>query len=142
LKLGIIYGTKRKKATVEVIEWLMEACKKSGIEVEVGKPEEVSDLDHDAFVVGSSIYAGQAQSDLLEFVEQNRETLTSKPVATFVVCKEVECPEDNMAQILERLGSEPISQLFVEGYMIRRGNFDRQRVKVEDWVKDLISKLS
>ena len=142
MKLGLIYGTKRKKATVEVIKWLTNAFQEAGIEVDAGKPEDISDLNYDVFVVGSSIYAGQAEDYLLDFVEKNKDTLTSKPVATFVVCKEVECPENNMAQILERLGTDPISQLFVEGYMLRKKNFDDQQGKVEDWAKDLVSKLS
>ena len=143
LKVGIIYETKRKKATVQVVEWLENALKNHNVEVTAGKPEEFDNLDFDAFIIGSSVYAGQVQQQLLEFIEARKEEIGSKPVAAFVVCKEVEHPrEENLIQILDKLPTEPITDQCFEGYMLRRGNFDRQQSKAEDWVRDFVSKLS
>jgi len=77
------------------------------------------------------------------FIEANKEEIGSKPVAAFVVCKEVEHPrEENLVQILDKLPTEPISDHCFEGYMLRKGNFEDQRGKAEDWIRDFVSKLS
>jgi menaquinone-dependent protoporphyrinogen IX oxidase len=143
LKIAIIYETKRKKATVQVVEWLRNALASQNVEVTAGKPEAFETLDFDAFIIGSSVYAGNVQSQLLKFIESRKEEIGNKPVAAFVVCKEVEHPrEQNLVQILDKLPADPISEQCFEGYMLRKGNFEDQRGKAEDWVRDFVSKLS
>lgn len=143
MKIAIIYETKRKKATVQVVEWLSNALKSQNVDVTVGKPEDYDSLDFDAFIIGSSVYAGNVQAQLLDFIESRKEEIGTKPVAAFVVCKEVEHPrEQNLVQILDKLAIEPISEYCFEGYMLRKGDFERQQSKAIEWVKEFVSKLS
>ena len=93
-------------------------------------------------MIGSTIYAGNDVEGLLENVESSSEKLSDKNVATFLVCKETKCPEDQIVQIHERLKKEPLTQMFIEGYMFREKNFSRQEQKAKDWVKATLSKLS
>ena len=143
MKVAIIYETKRKKATVQVVEWLRNALKSHNVDVTSGKPEEFNNLDFDAFIIGSSVYAGKVQDQLLEFIEARKEEIGSKPVGAFVVCKEVERPrEENLVQILDKLPTETVTDECFEGYMLRKGKFDDQQGKAEDWVREFVSKLS
>jgi len=141
-RVGIVYSTKRRKATVQVVEWIKAAFESNGLEVEVGKPEEIDTLNCDLFVLGTSVYAGQVQESILEFVSQNQDLLREKPVATFVVCKEVETPECHMNLVIEKLPKEPMTWINFEGYLMRKGNFRKQQGKADTWVKDIISRLS
>jgi len=141
-RVGIVYSTKRRKATVQVVEWLKAAFESNGLEVEVGKPEEIDTLNCDFFVLGTSVYAGQVQESILEFVSQNQDLLREKPVATFVVCKEVETPECHMNLVIEKLPKEPMTWINFEGYVIRKGDFRDQQSKANTWVKDIIGQIS
>ncbi|MHA1484100.1 MAG: flavodoxin domain-containing protein [Candidatus Thorarchaeota archaeon] len=141
-RVGIVYSTKRRKATVQVVEWLKAAFESNGLEVEVGKPEEIGTLNSDLFVLGTSVYAGQVQESILEFVSQNQDLLREKLVATFVVCKEVETPECHMNLVIEKLPKEPMTWINFEGYVIRKGDFGDQQSKANTWVKDIIGQLS
>ena len=141
-RVGIVYSTKRRKATVQVVEWLKAAFESNGLEVEVGKPDEFNALDCDLFVLGTSVYAGEVQEAILEFVSQNQNLLREKPVATFVVCKEVETPECHMNLVIEKLPKEPITWINFEGYVIRKGDFRDQQSKANTWVKDIIGQIS
>jgi len=141
-RVGIVYSTKRRKATVQVVEWLKAAFESNGLEVEVGKPEEIDTLNCDLFVLGTSVYAGQVQESILEFVSQNQDLLREKPVATFVVCKEVETPECHMNLVIEKLPKEPMTWINFEGYVIRKGDFRDQQSKANTWVKDIIGQIS
>ena len=142
MKIAIVYETKRKKATVQVVDWLKNALKSQNVDVTAGKPDEFENLDFDAFIFGSSVYAGKVQDQLLEFIEARKEEISNKPIAAFVVCKEVEHPrEQNLVQILDKLPVEPIAEYCFEGYMLRKGKFEDQRSKAEDWVKEFVNKL-
>jgi menaquinone-dependent protoporphyrinogen IX oxidase len=143
LKIAIIYETKRKKATVQVVDWLKNALMNLNVDVKAGKPDEFENLDFDAYIIGSSVYAGKVQDQLLEFIEARKAEIGNKPIAAFVVCKEVKHPrEENLVQILDKLPSEPIAEHCFEGYMLRKGNFEDQRSSAEDWVREFVSKLS
>jgi menaquinone-dependent protoporphyrinogen IX oxidase len=143
MKVAIIYETKRKKATVQVVEWLSNALKSHDVDVTTGKPEDYDSLDFDAFIIGSSVYAGNVQAQLLDFIVTRKEEIVNKPVAAFVVCKEVKHPrEQNLVQILDKLPTEAISEQCFEGYMLRKGDFENQESKAIDWVKEFLSKLS
>jgi hypothetical protein len=53
MKVALVYDTMRKKAMVQVVEWLEESVKTEGHEINVGKPHEFDSLDFDLFVIGS-----------------------------------------------------------------------------------------
>ncbi len=142
MKVAVVYGTNREKAMVKVIKWLQAGFESEGHEVTVGRPHELDSLNYDLFVIGSSIYAGNAVEGILEYVEQNNEGLNEKNVATFLVCKETKCPEDQMVQILERLKKTPLTQMFIEGYMFREKDFKRQESKALDWTKEILGKVA
>ena len=141
-RVGIVYSTKRSKATVQVVGWLKAAFESNGLDVEAGKPEDLNTLNCDLFVLGTSVYGGAVQEPILEFISQNQDLLTEKPVATFVVCKEVETPEGHMNLVIEKLPKEPMTWINFEGYVFRRGDFEKQRSKADTWVKEIISQLS
>ncbi len=141
-RVCIVYSTKRKKATVQVVEWLKAAFESNGLEAEVGKPEEINTQDCDLFVLGTSVYAGAVQEPILAFVNQNQDLLREKPVATFVVCKEVKTPECHMNLVVEKLPKEPMTWTNFEGYVMRKGGFRKQQSKADIWVKEIIGLLS
>ena len=141
-RVGFVYSTKRRKATVQVVEWPKAAFESNGLEVEAGQPEEIDTLNCDLFVLGTSVYAGQVQESILKFVSQNQDLLREKPVVTFVVCKEVETPECHMNLVIEKLPIKPMTWINFEGYMMRKGDFGRQRSKADTWVTEIISRLS
>ena len=141
MKIAIIYGTKRKKAMVQVVEWLKAACKSEGHDVTVGKPAEFGSLEFDLFVIGSSVYGGEVVEEIVEFVKKNNDTLSGRNIATFIVCKETKTPETNMEKILCFLEEKPINQMFIEGYMFREKDFGRQENKAKEWIKEILSTL-
>jgi menaquinone-dependent protoporphyrinogen IX oxidase len=142
LKIGIIYSTKREKATVSVIEWLFNAFEEEGVEAEAGRPDEMNPGSYDGLVIGSAVYAGKVQADILEFVTDNKSLLSNKPFATFIVCKETEEPECHMSQILQLISDEPLTQQFFEGYMIWRRNFDEQEIQAKEWASEIVNVFS
>jgi len=141
-RVGIVYSSKRRKATVQVVEWLKAAFESNGLEVEVGKPEEINTLNCDLLILGTSVYAGAVQEPILEFVDQNQDLLREKPVATFVVCKEVKTPECHMNLVIEKLPKEPITWTNFKGYVMRKADFEKQQGKADNWVKEIIGRLS
>ena len=142
MKVAIIYGTNREKATIRVVDWLRQGYEHNGHEVTVGKPSNFNSLDFDLIVIGSSVYKGEVVNDIIQFVMMNKEVLDGKSLATFIVCKETKTPETHMEQILCLLTEDPVQQMFIEGYMFREKNFDRQETKAKEWVKATLSKLS
>jgi menaquinone-dependent protoporphyrinogen IX oxidase len=142
MKVAIVYGTNREKAMVKVVKWLEAGFTSEGHEVKVGRPNEFDSFDYDVFVIGSSIYAGNAVEGVLDYVGTNSDKLSEKNVATFLVCKETKCPEDQIVQIHERLKKEPLTQMFIEGYMFREKNFKRQESKALEWTKEILGKVA
>ncbi|MFW9807896.1 MAG: flavodoxin domain-containing protein [Candidatus Thorarchaeota archaeon] len=142
MKVAIIYGTNRKKAMVKVVKWLEETVKEDGHEVSVGKPSEFDSIDYDLIIIGSSVYIDTVVEEITKFVEKYSETLRGKKVATFLVCKETTKQEENLEQILCLLVEMPINKMFIEGYMFREGDFDRQENKAKEWAKEVLISVS
>ena len=126
---------------VKVVEWLRIGFESEGIDTSVGKPPEFDSLGYDLIVIGSSIYGGKAVDEILEFVQVRNEELCTKKIATYLVCKTTNCPEVLMEQILDRLNTKPVSQMFIEGYMFREKNFRSQEGKTQNWIKEIIQKI-
>lgn len=142
MKIGIIYSTKREKATVSVVEWLLNAFEKEGVNAEASRPGELDPETFDGLVIGSAVYGGKVQADILEFVTNNKSILSDKPFATFIVCKETKEPECHMSQILQLISDEPLTQEFFEGYMIWRRNFDEQESLAKEWANEIVKAFS
>ncbi|TFG06985.1 hypothetical protein EU538_09425 [Candidatus Thorarchaeota archaeon] len=139
--VALIYETRRKKAMVQVVEWIEDALASMGVDAEVGKPDQLGAMNHDAYFIGSSVYGGKVVPRILEFIQKYKEELASKPVAAFMVCKETKHPEEQMEQVLDALPAKPIGQQFFEGYILLEKDFDRQRTKAEAWVTEMIAKI-
>ena len=142
MKVAIIYGTNREKATIKVVDWLRKGFEEEGHEVTVGKPSKFEALEYDLIIGGARASGQEVQADVLQFVMMNKDVLDEKSLATFIVCKETKTPETHMDQILCLLTEDPVQQMFIEGYMFREKNFDRQEQKAKEWVKATLSKLS
>jgi menaquinone-dependent protoporphyrinogen IX oxidase len=138
MRVALVYGTNRKKATFQVVKRLEDTVKTEGHEVTVGKPSEFESLDYDLIVIGSSVYAGNVVQAIKDFVKEISSTLSEKKVATFIVCKELQNREPHMDQILCELSEDPINQMFVEGYMISEKDFGRQESMVKGWAKEIL----
>lgn len=142
MKIGLVYQTKREKAMVQIVSWLEQALLEAPFSLVVGKPEVVKNQTFDAYILGSSVYAGAIQKELLDYINKMSDSITGKPVATFIVCKEIKQPEDHMKQILDVLPEEPFAQSFFEGYMFRKGKFDKQETRASEFAKVIITKLA
>ena len=55
--------------------------------------DKFENFDHDAYIIGGAVYAGGIRAGLLEFLDKTKDTFERKPLAAFVVCKEVKTPE-------------------------------------------------
>ncbi|MGD9395551.1 MAG: flavodoxin domain-containing protein [Candidatus Thorarchaeota archaeon] len=141
MRVALVYGTNRKKATVKVVKWLEETVKAEGHEITVGKPSEFDSLDFDLIIIGSSVYADNVVGEIKDFVKEKSNILSGKKVATFIVCKETKNREPHMDQILCELAEDPINQMFVEGYMVFEKDFGRQESIIKDWIKEVLSTL-
>ena len=149
MKVGIIYGTKRKKATEALIKWFKSSLEKQEIAVEAKKYNEFTDFNQDAFIIGGAVYGtplkwgGSVYPRLLKFLEQNQKSLENKPLATFIVCSKMKKREKYMGQILEKLPYKPITQKVFKGYLSEKDkdNFDNQKQIAEIWINEILDKL-
>ena len=141
MKVAVVYGTNREKAMVKVVEWLRRGFESEGIDTTVGRPSDFDSLDYDLIVIGSSIYGRKAVDEILEFLQNKHEELSKTKIATYLVCKTTDWPEVLMVQILERLSTKPMSQMFIEGYMFREKNFGRQESKALEWTTKIVQKI-
>lgn len=82
-KVLVTYGSKYG-ATKEIAEKIGEVLRKSGLQADVVTVKDVSSLDsYKAVVLGSAIYVGNWQKDVVGFLETNEKTLSSLPVWLF-----------------------------------------------------------
>lgn len=82
----VVYGTTEGQ-TEAVATRLVDALSERGHDaaaVRAGSVDAAVD-EYDAVVVGSSIHYGKQHSDVVEFVEANREALSARPTAFFQV---------------------------------------------------------
>ncbi len=82
-KVLVVYGSKYG-ATKEIAEKIGEGLRKSGLQADVLPANNVSGLDsYKAVVLGSAIYVGNWQKDVVAFLKANEKTLSSLPVWLF-----------------------------------------------------------
>ncbi|MGA2199646.1 MAG: flavodoxin domain-containing protein [Nitrososphaerales archaeon] len=83
VRVLVAYATKYD-STRGIAEFIAKGLQRYGAEVDVRKVGEASNLgDYDAFVIGSAIYMFHWLKDAREFVSENREVLSSRPVWLF-----------------------------------------------------------
>jgi len=148
MKIGIIFGSDREKATKEIVEWLQSRLEKNNFEVILAGPD---DYDHfeckdcNAYIVGTAVYAFRPWGPFLAFLEQNQELFENiKRIATFVVCG---LPALNrflyMWRVKRRLPIKPISEEIFKGYGDERGDFEkREKDHVLAWADTLAQEFS
>ena len=143
MKIGIIYATNRKKATLQLVLWLEESLISKGWDVVVGKPAEYNDFDCSAFIIGSAVYGGSVKdAGILPFLDKNINKLKNKPLALFVVCKGMEYADERLGDIEEKFKRPPVLKKAFSGYMIFSGGFRRsQKSEAETWAEDIIRKF-
>ena len=82
-RVAIIYGS-RYGSTAQTAEWIAEGM---GGVPEVMSAKDVGDLSYyDLIILGSGIYSGQLQEDMLAFLAERKDEVRPKIVALFVVC--------------------------------------------------------
>jgi menaquinone-dependent protoporphyrinogen IX oxidase len=87
MKIGIVYGTKRQGATVQIVDWMKAAIEEQGGTVVAANASEFGDFGCDGYIVGSSVYAFSAKrTGIASFIRAHRDELTEKPVSLFIVC--------------------------------------------------------
>lgn len=71
-------------ATAEIAVWLGAALAQNGVDVDVRKLEEVSDVEHyEAVVLGSAVYFGQWLKTACRFIDTHAADLARRPTWLF-----------------------------------------------------------
>jgi menaquinone-dependent protoporphyrinogen IX oxidase len=87
MKIGIIYATKRKEATVQIVKWIKVALEKSGHTAVAKKVEDFDDFDCDQYILGTAIYIFSVnRAGIINFLRKNKNNLKNKPCNFFIVC--------------------------------------------------------
>jgi menaquinone-dependent protoporphyrinogen oxidase len=85
-KVLVTYAS-RAGATAGVAEEIGKTLSEDGIQVEVLRMQDVSDLTpYSAVVAGSAIQNKQWLPEAMQFMQNNQAALAQKPLATFLVC--------------------------------------------------------
>lgn len=101
-KVLVAYASKAG-STAEVAEAIAETLSKKGLEVDVRQVKNVKDLgQYDAAVIGSCIRIGNWLPVAVNFVKQNRATLSQMPLAYFMVSGEL---RDNSPETLKTVSA-------------------------------------
>jgi len=88
MKALIVYGT-RYGSTSEIAEEIGKILKDKGVEVDIFDVKEMKGTEissYDLVVAGSGIKMGSWTKESLKFLEKNKDTLSTRKVALFVVC--------------------------------------------------------
>lgn len=164
MKVGIVYGTKRDEAAVQIVDWMKAAIEEQGGTVVAAKPSEFGDFDCDGYIVGSSVYAFSAKrTGVASFIRAHRNELSQKPVSLFIICGSDPLPDRRemtdkfFIKLLKRtflnpnkylnslsrpLRSAPHTQALFKGYQeekdkIENGFLD-QETEVRNWALETL----
>ncbi|MFX0094704.1 MAG: flavodoxin domain-containing protein [Candidatus Hodarchaeota archaeon] len=146
MKIGIIYGTRRKEATVQIVAWLKAALEEKGFIVVTGKPKEFQNFDCDGYIVGTAVYAFSIRwTRILNFLKAKQDQFQQKPLATFIVHGYTD-PKKQLNNISKQLPSEPVTQAVFKGYYneveFRNWDSNAQKSKAVEWATEIEMKFS
>lgn len=83
MKVLVAYASKHG-STKRIAEFMCEKLRVHGLDVDVSNVSQVYEPGrYDAFVVGSALYIGQWMKEAKQFVSNNRELLSKRPVWLF-----------------------------------------------------------
>ena len=88
MKALIVYGT-RYGSTAEIVEEIGKILKDRGAEVDILDAKEANNTEISSYhllIVGSGIKMGSWTKESLKFLEKNKEELSNRNIALFVVC--------------------------------------------------------
>lgn len=85
-KILIAYAS-QGGSTAEIAEFIGKTLAENGLQVDVRRMKEVSDLTpYRAVVAGSAIHGGKWLPEGIQFLRAHQAALTQKPFAAFLVC--------------------------------------------------------
>lgn len=91
----LVVSASKYGSTTGVAEAVANTLREEGESVDVMSAADAVDVkNYSAVIVGSAIYMGQWRKDAIAFLEKNRQALSAKPVAFFIVCTTVKDPTD------------------------------------------------
>ena len=85
MPLAVLVGYASKYgATQEIAHRIGHTLKDAGLEAAISSADQVTDLDgYDAVILGSAVYAGMWREQAIQFLEENENSLSSKPTWFF-----------------------------------------------------------
>lgn len=82
----LLAASSRHGSTDSVAEVIAERLREAGYDVDVAKPENVTDVSgYDAFILGSAVYMTHWMSEAVDFTTRFRDALERHPVWAFSV---------------------------------------------------------
>lgn len=163
MKVGIVFGTRRTAATVEVVRWMKEHLQSRGHSVAWGKFGEFAEFDCDLYILGTAVYAFSARrTGVRSFLRSNAHVFRKRPTAVFLVCEadaQVVKPGDAglkrilkktfldrekyLTQVTRLLEHPPLATTFFKGYQEPKDRdatgFDGQEGQVQEWCDTVIA---
>jgi menaquinone-dependent protoporphyrinogen oxidase len=134
-KVLVTYAS-RAGSTAGVAEAIGQTLAQNGAEVDVRPMKDVTDLaPYGAVVAGSAIQGGLWLPEAMQFLQTNREALTRKPFAAFLVCMTLAMPNnqyrEHVAEWLQPVRElvKPVSEgLFAGAFDMRNVSSFRKRL--------------
>lgn len=172
MKIGIVFGTRRNAATMEIASWMSEHLKSRGHVIVSAKPEDFDQFDCDLYVLGTAVYAFSAKrAGIQAFIRKNIERISAKPIAVFIVCgadpleptgatrtqssdnplkrglKKLFLDRDKyMGSVTGLLRNTPVSTAFFKGYQEpeekAKIDFESQKQRVAEWCDSILAEYS
>ena len=148
MKIGIIYDTDRREATIKVVDWIKTTLEQEGFEVKAGKPHEFSNFDYDGFIVGSAVYGFKVrQEKLLNFLRDNQDQFQDGFLGVFVVCRLTILSGRYLKGMIKKLPRNPITQIAFRGYFDPKPQdkqrfIEKEKPKAIEWANEIVEMLS